>query len=95
VIFEQAVNEDDIVADQFAIAADALKNVFAMMRHEFQIERRNVATGIALTGGSTANCLLLILESRIGGFDQFEQRFATLQFLFGRVCKDRIAFKFG
>ena len=68
-ILEQTMDHIHVGADHFAVAADALKNVIAVMRDEFQIERRDVAAGIAHTGGAASNGILLIFEGGIGGFN--------------------------
>jgi hypothetical protein len=89
-VFRQAVDQVYVRADHLAAAPDLLEREVPVMGEEFQVERGNVAAGVAVAGRGALHRELPVAEGAVGGFEQLHQRLAALDPGVGDVGEDRV-----
>ena len=88
------MNQVHIRADEFADVRHFLLNKITTVKEKFQIQRGNVAAGVAGASGLAFHRKLFIAERHIGRFDKIDHGCAARKHTSRCIRKDRIAFKF-
>ena len=73
VVFEQAMDQVYIGANQLGNAAHLLYEIIPLVGQKLEIEIRDAAAGVALTGGPELNRHLPIPKSDISALEQIQQ----------------------